>query len=78
MYSQGEYPSLSPWGANTIHYDGWDDGGKEYILPDGYEVTNDMVGSPQIWGPDDRVWELVGNDIRITDGEQYITLNPAN
>ena len=31
--------SLSPWGENTAYYKGDDDGGRDYILPDGYEVA---------------------------------------
>lgn len=38
MSEQGENFSLSPWSNNTSYYEGYDDGGKEYILPEGYEV----------------------------------------
>lgn len=35
----GEGFSLTPFGQNTPHYEGYDDGGKLYVLPDGYEVS---------------------------------------
>jgi len=31
--------SLKPWGSNTLHYQGYDDGGKNYVLPEGYEIS---------------------------------------
>jgi len=43
---------LEPWGNNTTYYEGTDDGGKEYILPDDgakWEVADDKVGCPQLW-----------------------------
>jgi len=36
---QGTGYSLTPWGKNTPHYQGSDDGGTYYILPDGFELA---------------------------------------
>ena len=39
MSEQGEGYSLSPWGINTLEYEGDDDGGREYQLPPGFEIA---------------------------------------
>lgn len=39
MSEQGEGFSLTPWNGNNIDYEGYDDGGKEYFLPEGYEIA---------------------------------------
>jgi hypothetical protein len=39
MDEQGTRVSLEPWQSNSIYYDGYDDGGHDYILPDGYHVA---------------------------------------
>lgn len=39
MAEQGEGFALTPWGNNTVDYEGYDDGGQMYILPEGYEVA---------------------------------------
>lgn len=49
MYATGERLSLEPWGKNTPDYQGEDDGGTEYILPDGYHVSEDRAGTPHIY-----------------------------
>jgi len=38
--------SLEPWGKNTPYYEGEDDGGREYLLPEGFEVTNQKDNGP--------------------------------
>lgn len=38
MKETGERYSLQPWGKNTDYYKGFDDGGKEYMIPHGYTV----------------------------------------
>ena len=37
---QGDGFNLGPWGQNTDTIKGYDDGGKEYILPAEYEVAS--------------------------------------
>lgn len=49
IHAIGERFSLMPWGENTIYDKGYDDGGKEYYLPEGYEVSEDATGYPHIY-----------------------------
>jgi hypothetical protein len=49
MTEQGDHYSLEPWGDDTRQYKGFDDGGKEYQLPDGYKVARDNYGDITIW-----------------------------
>lgn len=49
MSEQGEGYSLRPWGNNTDYYEGYDDGGKYYELPEGYEVAECVTGDLQIY-----------------------------
>ena len=49
MSEQGTGYSLEPWGSNTDYYEGDDDGGREYVLPDGYKVAPNTIGEPCIW-----------------------------
>jgi len=49
IYEQGEEFSLSPWGKNTDRYKGFDDEGEEYILPDGYEVSESNCGTMEVY-----------------------------
>ena len=49
MSEQGENYSLSPWGRDTEYYQGFDDGGKQYILPEGYSVSDSTMGELQIY-----------------------------
>jgi hypothetical protein len=44
----GDHFALTPWDKNTPTYQGEDDGGKSYILPEGYTLGRDMDGSPHI------------------------------
>lgn len=44
--------SLTPWGNDTEYYEGYDDGGKDYILPDGYEVAKSNGGTMEIYKGD--------------------------
>jgi len=43
--------SLAPWGRNTDYFEGFDDGGKEYVLLDGYHVAESNSGSLEIYDP---------------------------
>lgn len=44
MYETGEGYSLEPWKGDNRIDSGWDDGGRDYVLPDGYSVGADAVG----------------------------------
>lgn len=44
--------SLTPWGADTDDYEGHDDGGQDYLLPDGYELAETQYGEPMIYRGD--------------------------
>ena len=44
--------SLHPWGKNSTYYEGEDDGGKEYVLPDSYELAESATGLLAIFDPD--------------------------
>jgi hypothetical protein len=52
MDEQGEGYSLKPWEGDNIDYSGYDDGGKLYELPEGYEVAESTGAGLQIYGPD--------------------------
>ena len=44
----GRYFSLQPFGKQTRDFKGEDDGGKEYVLPDGFHVDKCVDGTPSI------------------------------
>ena len=46
---QGTGYSLNPWGSNTAHYEGHDDGGKLYGLPEGYTVAESRGGTDELY-----------------------------
>lgn len=41
--------SLDGWGGNTDYYEGQDDGGTDYALPDGFEVAESIGYGLQIY-----------------------------
>lgn len=49
---QGESYSLRPWGNNTSYYEGHDDGGKKYILPEEIEIGEDKYGETMLFDAD--------------------------
>jgi hypothetical protein len=49
----GPAASLRPWGANTSHYEGSDDGGAQYVLPNGFSVDELNSGEQAIFKGDD-------------------------
>jgi hypothetical protein len=54
MYEQhGPSASLRPWGDNTSEYEGRDDGGAQYVLPDGFSVDELISGEQAIFKGDD-------------------------
>jgi len=44
---------LNPWSGNNRDYEGYDDGGREYILPDGFEVSKSTHGQLFIYRGND-------------------------
>jgi hypothetical protein len=46
---QGEYFSLESWNSGSIYYQDFDDGGKEYELPEGFELSETIDGTPAIY-----------------------------
>ena len=49
MYEQGTRYSLAPYANhNSQYYEGYDDGGQQYALPKGYQLTKGEGGSPRI------------------------------
>ncbi len=48
-YEKGRGFSLYPHFQNTKEYKSEDDGGKEYYLPEGYEVGEDVTGKKHIY-----------------------------
>ncbi len=49
MSEQGECFDLQPWGDDTDVIKGYDDGGKDYQLPEGYEVCELKHGGQGIF-----------------------------
>lgn len=48
----GKFLSLAPWSGNSMDYEGYDDGGTTYTLPDGYTVgVSDDGQKPAILDP---------------------------
>ena len=72
----GSHFSLSPWGMDTAEYGGYDDGGKEYEMPNDFCVAESNGGSLEFYGPDGIHFALatVGNHPMITNGHQNIHL----
>jgi len=69
MDEQGICYSLEPWGSNTKHYKGYDDGGQEYILPDGYRLAYNKYGERKIFDPTGRYVSIRhdgGNPMLVT------------
>lgn len=49
MGNQGTGYSFRPWGEDTAYIQGYDDGGKEYILPDNLEFAECVDKSMQVY-----------------------------
>ena len=79
----GEYFSLTPYGNNTLYFKGYDDGGKEYILPEGYSIGETYYGDTAIFDKDNYYVHLCVKDdspaliIPTMYGNRYIKLNPV-
>lgn len=59
MSETGTGYGLRPWGKNTVDYEGYDDGGNIYELPDGYEVSESNGGTTELYDPQGRRVEIV-------------------
>ena len=59
---QGEGYSLSPWGDNTDYYQGYDDGGQDYILPDGYKLAETKSAELMIFDQAGNSAQIAMND----------------
>lgn len=64
MGDQGITYSLEPWGQNTDRIEGSDNGGREYVLPEGFSVAVNSFDRAQIYDRNDRPCE-------ITSGGKY-------
>lgn len=51
MGEQGTGYSLRPWSGNTEYYEGYDDGGQDYILPAGYHAAMSQGMTEDIYDP---------------------------
>jgi len=49
---QGGGYSLTPWGKNTPYYQGSDDGGREYVLPEKFVVAETKYTEKMIYQDD--------------------------
>lgn len=75
MDEQSEGFSLAPWGNNTEYYEGFDDGGKDYDLPDGFELAETIDGTLAIYkGKDHYDLAKWHNSPMLTDGSNNIIL----
>lgn len=75
MSEQGTGFSLNPWGKNTMYYSGYDDGGKDYILPDGYELAESNSGEMHIYNAEGEYCTLVNKfdcPILMTSNEEIM------
>ena len=79
MDEQGTGFSLKPWGDNTIHYEGYDDGGKEYQLPEGYELSETTFGEVAIFDSKGEYCKIVtvGNKPELVSGLGQVKLKLA-
>lgn len=54
MSEQGTGYSLTPWSGNNVDYEGYDDGGRDYLLPEGYKVGETVDGTIAIFDANDQ------------------------
>ena len=78
--TQGSHYSLEPWGSDTLTIKGYDDGGQDYRLPDGYTVRETINGQHAIYNAAGEHCALItiGNTPAISDLRQdnYISCLP--
>jgi hypothetical protein len=83
MSEQGTTVGLSPWGLSSGYYHGEDDGGRDYLLPEGYTVERDTGHVPHIYNGRGAACSLerAGEKVILIDPAIYprhITLTPAH
>lgn len=71
IWEQGKGASLQGYGKNTVYYEGSDDGGKNYLLPDGCTLGVTVDGQPAIFDENDCYCNIVNNN------DQIILVSPA-
>ena len=59
MSEQGTGFSLTEWGSDTDMIKGFDDGGQNYVLPDGYTLGAIWGGLSAVFDTNDNYCELV-------------------
>jgi hypothetical protein len=52
--------SLMPWDGDNEYYEGDDDGGEEYLIPDGYEVAEDATGMLRLYDSQGKDHDIIG------------------
>lgn len=78
----GTYYSLNPWGANSLYYEGYDDGGKVFSLPKGIAVGRDKNGERILYekksGRSVEICDIQGAPVLRFMDQRYIleTANP--
>jgi len=77
MDEQGTGYDLDPWGENDAYFEGYDDGGQEYLLPDGYRAGETVSCLKAIFDAQNRHCELIshhGKPAIISDDGRVIIL----
>jgi hypothetical protein len=76
MDEVGEGYSLEPWGGNNMDYEGYDDGGKMYVLPDDYEVAQSKFDDMHIYNNKGDCCPLIKqyNSPAIVDSDKIVML----
>lgn len=62
---RGSGYSLRPWGNNTEYYEGDDDGGKHYELPEGYHIAESVSGEYKIYDPQNRYCDIIEHSSKL-------------
>ena len=65
MDEQGVGANLTGWGNNTQYYEGTDDGGLEYVLPEGYSVGKTVIKESAIFDEKNKYCGIVNKDGKI-------------
>lgn len=79
IFEQGTGYSLNPWRGDDEYYKGYDDGGTDYVLPNGYSLAHTKDGELAIFDDNDNYCDIVNDDgmpILVSD-EGYQALNKA-
>jgi hypothetical protein len=52
--------ALEGWGSDSDRYKGCDDGGEQYVIPQGYSVAEDMTGAKRLYDPRNNAVDIIG------------------